>query len=115
MLTCWVKLQGHCETHPTTSVLKDCWKRNDTNILSFIPNAELHQLQYSPTISVSTISSWLFNRNYKAKQIKTWRKVKNYLDKKKLDSVFIFTDGSKDPATGCAGAAVYFPVSETYI
>ena len=30
-------------------------------------------------------------------------------------SVFIFTDGSEDPDTGCAGATVYIPESKSYM
>lgn len=41
--------------------------------------------------------------------------VQNYFDLHFSDSVFIFTDGAKDPDTGRAGAAVYIPASESYI
>lgn len=44
-----------------------------------------------------------------------WHIVQNYFDQHFSDSVVIFTDGSKDPDTGCAGAAVYIPVSGTHI
>ncbi len=80
----------------------------------------LHQLKYSPTVSVSSIPPWLFHLpsidlniqqelEDKSEQLPVWCIVQNYFDQHFSDSVFIFRDGSKDPGTGCAGSAVYIP------
>lgn len=44
-----------------------------------------------------------------------WYIVRNYIERHFQDSVFLFTDGSKDPKTGYAGAAVYIPMNDSYI
>uniref|UniRef100_A0A8D0CT46 RNase H type-1 domain-containing protein n=2 Tax=Sander lucioperca TaxID=283035 RepID=A0A8D0CT46_SANLU len=51
----------------------------------------------------------------KSELLPVWRIVQNYVKKNLSDSVFIFTDGSKDPEKGCVGAAVYIPVNDTSI
>jgi hypothetical protein len=56
MLAYWVNLQGHCDTHPAKSVLKDCWEHNESHLVSFgwVGDAKaavgLCQLQYSSTV-----------------------------------------------------------------
>ena len=44
-----------------------------------------------------------------------WSIVQNHFNLHYSDSVFIFTDGSKKPVTGCAGAAVYIPLNDACI
>ncbi len=126
-------LQGQYDTHPAKSVSTDCWEHTETNFLSFgwIGDAKaetigLHQIQYSPTVSMSSIPPWLFplpsidlniqqELKDKSEQLPIWRLVQNYCDQQFSDSLFIFTDGSKDPGTGCAGAAIYIPMTESCI
>ena len=33
MLAYWVNLQGHYDTHPAKSVLKDCWEHNESHLI----------------------------------------------------------------------------------
>ncbi len=133
MMAYWVNLQGQNELHPVKSVLTECWEHNETNYTSFgwIGNAKarnigLHQLQYSNTVSICSIPPWLFplpnvdlNIQQELKdnlvQLPTWFIVQNYFKKHYPESVFLFTDGSKDPETGFAGAAVYIPMSDCCI
>ncbi len=64
-------------------------------------NVGLRQLQYSPTVLVSTVPPWLLpspsvdfsiqqELKGEAKQILAWRIVQNYLDKKFSDSALYF-------------------------
>ena len=57
MLAYWVNLQGHCDTHPAKSVLKDCWEHNESHLMSFGWNGDakaatvgLSQLQQSSSV-----------------------------------------------------------------
>lgn len=133
MMAYWVNIQGQSESHPAKSLLIDCWEHNKTNFISFgwIGDAKaevigLRQLDYSSTVIQSSIPPWLFptprvdldiQQELKdmSKKLPESRIVQNYFDLHFADSMFIFTDGSKDPDTGRAGAAVYIPASESYI
>ena len=132
MLAYWVNLQGHCDTHPAKSVLKDCWEHNESHLsFGWVGDAKaatvgLCQRQYSSAVSFSSIPPWLFplpsvdlniqlELKNNSKHLPVWRIVKNYFDKHFTNSVFIFTDGSKEPDKGKAGAAVFIPLSETCI
>lgn len=133
MLAYWVNLQGHCDSHPAKSILKDCWEHNESHLTSFgwigdvkAASIGLNKIQYCPTVPISSIPPWLFplprvdlniQRELKEKKelLPVWRIVQNYFASNYSDSTIIFTDGSKDPETGRAGAAVYIPVSNTHI
>lgn len=89
-------------------------------------NIGLSQVQYSNTVSISSIPPWLFplptvdlsiqqEIKDQSKQLPVWYIVRNYIERHFQDSVFLFTDGSKDPKTGYAGAAVYIPMNDSYI
>ena len=133
MLAYWVNLQGQYDSHPAKSLLADCWEHNEKNYASFgwigdakAENIGLRQLQYSPTISISSIPPWLFplprvdlriqqEIKEKSEQLPIWSIVQNHFNLHYSNSVFIFTDGSKEPVTGCAGAAVYIPLNDACI
>ncbi len=124
MMAYWFNLQGQNELHPVKRVLTECWEHNETNYTSFgwISNAKainigLHQLQYSNTVCISSIPPWLFplpNVDLNI-QFPTWFIVQKYFKKHYPESVFLFTDGSKDPETGFTGAPVYIPMSDCCI
>lgn len=67
MLAYWVNTQGQHESHPVKSILTDCWEHNKTNFMSFgwvgdakVESIGLQQLQFSHTVSISSIPPWLF-------------------------------------------------------
>ena len=66
MLAYWVNLQGHCDTHHAKSVLKDCCMGTQcSQSFGWVGDAKaatvgLCQLQYSSTVSFSSIPPWLF-------------------------------------------------------
>ncbi|XP_050975638.1 uridine 5'-monophosphate synthase isoform X1 [Labeo rohita] len=133
MMAYWVSLQGQNGKHPVKSILKECWEHNETNYTSFgwvgdakARNVGLHQLQYSNTVPLSPIPPWLFplpavdlriqqELKDNSNNIPIWYIVQKYFEEHFPQSQVIFTDGSKDPETGCAGAAVYVPMCEFYI
>ena len=113
MLAYWVNLQGQYDLHPAKSVLAGCWEHNEKYYASFgwigdarAGNIELRQLQYSPTISISSIPPWLFplpsvdlriqqEIKEKSEQLPISSIVQNNFNLHYLNLVFIFTDGSK--------------------
>ena len=77
-------------------------------------------------LSFSSIPPWLFplssvdlsiqlELKNNSKHLSVCLIVKNYFDQHFTNSVFIFTDGSKDPVKGRAGEAVFIPVNDTCI
>lgn len=53
--------------------------------------------------------------NGKSQQIPVWHVVQNYFEINFQGLVILYTDGSKDPQSGLAGAAVYIPRFDHYI
>lgn len=116
--------QGHGDSHPTKSVLKDCWEHQESVSFSFgwVGDAKaqslgLTQLGYSPTVPSAPVPPWLFvypdadlslqkALKNKSKHIPEWFVVQKALESYG-DSPILYTDGSKDPST--AGAAVNIP------
>lgn len=133
MMAYWVNIQGQIESHPTKRTLLECWEHEETNFISFGWIAEakariigLDQLQYCKAVPIPYIPPWFFplpkvdfNIQQELKDnnniLPTKYIVQNYLEKNYKESIFLFTDGSKDPQTGHTGAAVYIPVNQYHI
>lgn len=133
MMAYWLNLQGHNSSHPTRTILQDCWEHNKTSFRSFgwigdikAKQVGLSDIQYSPTVPCSVIPPWLFvipsvdfkiqqQLREKAQQGSAGTIVQNYIDQHFADKVLVFTDGSKDPETGRTGAAVFIPQYEVAI
>ena len=132
MLAYWVNLKGHSEQHPTKSVLNDCWEHESMSwSFGWIGDAKaknigLQDLQYSPTVVIPPVPPWLFpwprvdlgvqkELKNKSKFTPVFESVQMYCEQHYPDSVFIYTDGSKDPESGCTGSAVYIPACKESI
>lgn len=120
----WVNIKGHTETHPVKEILKECWEYGNDDIRSFgwtankdAMNLGITDIPVSPSVVMPNIPPWLlsmpqvdFHLQYKFKNEKTIHKevvVQQYLDQAYSSMLHIFTDGSKDPASGHTAAAVY--------
>lgn len=107
----------------------NCWEYESAKLRNFGWIAEeeaqscgIINVEMSPTVVVSPISPWLFPLplvdfnlqemiNDRDRVIAKDVKVKQYLEQNYNSVLTIFTDGSKDPETGRASAAVCSTVS----
>lgn len=126
MLSYWVSLQGHNDMHPGKAVLLDCAEHTKSNFMSFgwvcnnrAKSAGLQNIQYClrgtytfPPWSVVPTEVDMRLRGEiekRPRQVSVPFVVQRYLERKCVNKVMVFTDGSKDPKTGRTGAAVYIP------
>ncbi|XP_016419840.1 uncharacterized protein LOC107749259 [Sinocyclocheilus rhinocerous] len=124
MTTYWVNLQGH-NNHPAISAIEPCWEHGKRQINSFgwvvrkrASEMGIMERNYSPTVVLPTIPPWFlpqpeidfsllelmrdeYGGNYKI--------FNSYIRGNYYGYLQIYTDGSKDPKTGRAAAAVVIP------
>ena len=126
LLSYWSGLQSHNDSHPVKKVLLDCWEHNERHCTSFgwlgnslADHAGLANQQYVSLSMVNDLPPWTFSCPVidfsmhgcvkKNNSMRTAVEVQAYIDNKYKGKLLIYTDGSKDPTTGRAGAAVYVP------
>lgn len=107
--------------HPAKAILQDCWENSKTNFRSFVRIGNIK----AESIGFCNIQLilWLFvmpsiNLNKQqqlgknSEQILSGRTEQNYTEQHNVGMLVFITDGSKDPETGCMGAAVFIPQCE---
>ena len=123
----WTNLQGHKEDHPTKHILTQCWEHGKANFNSFgwIGNSQagklgLTKLSHSSVVPLPhtppcffvmpTVDIALVKMRDEVEEEKDVRHLTNvHIRTEYPDGIQIFTDGSKDPATGKTAAAVFIP------
>jgi len=115
----WINVKGHDERHPVKKVLENCWEYNYGNVNSFgwVANKEAQEMGIT---EIDVAPSWLYpmpkidllihkeiHKNEPNLPFKII--VQQHINQKYNNMIKIFTDGSKDPITGRAAAAVYIP------
>ena len=126
MLTYWLTLQGHNDSHPAKAVLRDCWEHQESCSSSFgwvgdvkAEQFGLKHFDYCPTVPRSPVPPWLFippDVDISVQEVlksrsdhsPEWLAVQKYF-LRFGDSLILYTDGSKDPDSGRTGAAVNIP------
>uniref|UniRef100_A0A8C1XU29 Uncharacterized protein n=1 Tax=Cyprinus carpio TaxID=7962 RepID=A0A8C1XU29_CYPCA len=123
----WCGVKGHLESHPVRLLLKDCWEYAYKEITSFgwVVRKEVNSLKMkdhdiAPSVAIPAIPPWLFPMPLINLQIhKVIKKqemslpteivVQQYISQEYYSVLQVFTDGSKEPESGRAAAAVYIP------
>lgn len=122
----WVNIKGHKENHSVKGVMKECWEHGNKTIKSFgwtanreALEAGIDGLEVCPIVSVSNIPPWIFPKPLVDFQIQTQINndkdipkniiAQQYIDQSYTSWLHIYTDGSKDPASGRTASAVHIP------
>lgn len=125
-LAYWANLGGHGNEHIAQTVLEQCWeyatKRGwgfGWSIGSWVQEAGLQSITIAPTVSVPPVPPWFFpqptvdmailqymheERETEAESLAFY--VNDYIRDVHHPCTEIYTDGSKDPVTGRAGASM---------
>lgn len=130
----WVNLKGHSENgHPTVRTLLPCWESERAKRECFAWKSKrvadymmLAEMQLSPTVSLPVTPPWLFPivsvdfcvlDKVKSRRFlgNVYELVEERLGAFHSSSIAVYTDGSKDPNSGCTDFAVVIPVLQVTI
>uniref|UniRef100_A0A3Q3FG90 SPRY-associated domain-containing protein n=1 Tax=Labrus bergylta TaxID=56723 RepID=A0A3Q3FG90_9LABR len=122
----WLNLRGHGDSHPTKSVLKDCWEKERTIKSSFgwigdrvARDMGVYDKDISPAVLWPPVPMWMLETaEVDLELLKIKERKRNvdlvsefyeHIEQRYGDHVQVFTDGSKDPMTNATGSAAFIP------
>ncbi|XP_046732719.1 uncharacterized protein LOC124403146 [Silurus meridionalis] len=129
----WYGVKGHLGNHPVKLILRECWEYECREITSFgwlvrkeVDKLEPKNHEIAPSVALPAIPPWLFHNpvidlrvakllSNLGKNVSIELIVQQYITREYDDALQVFTDGSKDPESERAAAAVYIPAFEKKI